>query len=114
MEFNVETLYTQLRHLAVQDMDVPQLLSTLPQVICTVQRAVHAPGEQKKQVAMELVSLLLTEAQVDPGFVGDALQVASVGIDTLIGVRTGAVDLGKSGASGCGNILRMCVRKKQA
>ena len=97
----MDPLYVQLRHMANKDLDVQQLLSILPHVICTV----HAPGEQKKRVAMELVSMLLTEAQVDPGLVGDALQVASVGIDTLIGVRTGAV-----GA----NVLGMCVRKKQA
>ena len=112
MEFNVQELYVKIRHLAAKDMDVSHLLFLLPQVISTVQAGVNAPGAQKKEVALELVSLLLREAEVDPSLVSDALQLASVGIDTLIGVATGSVDLGKSARSGCGGIFKQCVGKK--
>lgn len=112
MEFNVQELYVRLRYLAVKDMDVAALLSALPHVICTVQAAVRAPGAQKKEVALDLVGMLLREAEVDPGLVGDALQVADVAIDALIGVHTGAVDLGKGSPAGCGHVFSRCLRKK--
>ena len=104
VEVNVESLFVQLRHLAVVDLSVSQLLTILPQVIRVVEKNVHKPGSEKRRCALELVALLLSEAKVDEGLIGDALQVAEVGINTLCGVRSGEIDLGKA-ATGCCHVL---------
>lgn len=105
----VEALYVQLRHLATKDLTVSQLLTVLPHVIRVVELGVRASGKEKRRIALELVALLLAESQVDESLVGDALQLAEVGINTLCGVRSGDIDLGKT-AVRCCNVLRKRVK----
>lgn len=108
-DVDVESLFVQLRHLAVVDLSVSQLLTILPQVIRVVEKNVHKEGSEKLSVALEIVALLLSEAKVDEGLIGDALQLAEVGINTLCGVRAGSIDLGKT-ATGCCHILRKRIK----
>ena len=90
-----------------QDKKINILIATivfLVMVIRVVEKNVHKSGGEKRRFALELVALLLSEAKVDEGLIGDALQVAEVGINTLCGVRSGEIDLGKA-ATGCCHIL---------
>jgi len=94
-------LYEQVKHLARTGVNLPWVMALLPTLIQVVQRGVPGKhrGAVKRQVALDLIVLLLQKSEASQDVIDSALELAGPVIDTLCAVATGGIDLHKVRAS---------------